>query len=313
MSKGYTEEEKGALEELKRIDEQEKREEEAEEAARWAEETEAEEASFLASLDPKAEAEKAQSPEYQRFLGEELARIEQEEEDKERQRQVESAIARQKTGRNIKEARKTLGLTQEKLAELVGTSNNYIAMIENGKRQGKYIIDKIAKVLNVSIESLGGIQPMPAQLCTKPLKATLSEVESIFKACIPIYDTIPEIAWETPITPIDYLMPSREAAAAPTVRGYIAQLSPMTSYKKRISYVGITSRVREIKYGDIIVVDTALEPKRDDIIIAGSAELVWAQYYDRDAPKKKQGILKPGDEIGLHGVVIGIYHNLKAE
>ncbi len=56
----------------------------------------------------------------------------------------------------IKQARKKLGLSQEKLARLADVSNNTIINIEAGKQQNPTIetLKKIAKVLNVPIEDL---------------------------------------------------------------------------------------------------------------------------------------------------------------
>jgi SOS-response transcriptional repressor LexA len=64
-------------------------------------------------------------------------------------------------GERIKELRKQRRLTQEELAEKVGISSNYLAMIEVGKRQGKFIIKKIAEKLEVDEEVLYGDQPIP--------------------------------------------------------------------------------------------------------------------------------------------------------
>jgi len=51
-------------------------------------------------------------------------------------------------GANMKAYRTELGLTQEKLAELVNTATNYIAQIENGKRfPTDKMLEKIASAL----------------------------------------------------------------------------------------------------------------------------------------------------------------------
>ncbi len=55
-----------------------------------------------------------------------------------------------KIGKNISDVRKSKNLSQEKLAELVGKSRNYIGMIERGESNvpTSTLID-IAKALNV--------------------------------------------------------------------------------------------------------------------------------------------------------------------
>ena len=55
-----------------------------------------------------------------------------------------------KLGKNIKDIRKSKKLSQEKLAELVGKSRNYIGMIERGETNIPTItLLEIAKALNV--------------------------------------------------------------------------------------------------------------------------------------------------------------------
>ena len=56
-------------------------------------------------------------------------------------------------GKNIKETRKIKNLSQEKLAEFIGMSRNYIGMIERGEVNPpvKTLI-KIANALNVHIK-----------------------------------------------------------------------------------------------------------------------------------------------------------------
>ena len=62
-------------------------------------------------------------------------------------------------GKKIKLARQKENLTQEALATLIGGNNNYIGIIENGRKEIKIeIFIKIAKVLHVSaVDLLGDI------------------------------------------------------------------------------------------------------------------------------------------------------------
>lgn len=56
---------------------------------------------------------------------------------------------------NLKEKRKNVGLTQYKLADLVGLTQSQISKTENGKRNLKNAETiKIAKALNISPEEL---------------------------------------------------------------------------------------------------------------------------------------------------------------
>lgn len=58
-------------------------------------------------------------------------------------------------GRNIRNARKTQGMTQEKLAECMGVSSAYIGKLERGERTANLDnLSNLANILAVSIESL---------------------------------------------------------------------------------------------------------------------------------------------------------------
>lgn len=58
-----------------------------------------------------------------------------------------------KIGNRIKELRKKLGLSQEKLANNCELDRTYVASVENGKRNISIInLEKIVKALNVSLK-----------------------------------------------------------------------------------------------------------------------------------------------------------------
>ncbi len=55
-----------------------------------------------------------------------------------------------KIGKNLKKARKNLGLKQSEVAEKAGISSNYYAMVERGeKNPSSKILEDIFKVLKV--------------------------------------------------------------------------------------------------------------------------------------------------------------------
>ena len=55
-------------------------------------------------------------------------------------------------GNRIRELRKTLGISQEKLAEIAGIDRTYLASVENGKRNISSVnLEKIIVALNVTI------------------------------------------------------------------------------------------------------------------------------------------------------------------
>lgn len=58
-------------------------------------------------------------------------------------------------GRNIRNARKAQGMTQEKLAERMGVSSAYIGKLERGERTANLDnLSELANILTVPIESL---------------------------------------------------------------------------------------------------------------------------------------------------------------
>ena len=62
-------------------------------------------------------------------------------------------MIKKKVGNRIKELRKELRLSQEKLANNCELDRTYIASVENGKRNISIVnLEKIANALNVSLE-----------------------------------------------------------------------------------------------------------------------------------------------------------------
>lgn len=66
-------------------------------------------------------------------------------------------------GENLKRIRMERQLTQEQLAELLGTSKQVISRYENGQRSPKVsIVDEYARKLGVSISELTGVNRAPS-------------------------------------------------------------------------------------------------------------------------------------------------------
>ncbi len=62
-------------------------------------------------------------------------------------------------GINIKFYRKKLGLTQEKLAEIVNAERSYITALENGnKSPSLYFLYELAEALNIQMKDLTDIK-----------------------------------------------------------------------------------------------------------------------------------------------------------
>lgn len=61
-------------------------------------------------------------------------------------------MIRELVGKRIRQLRKTMGLSQEALANECELDRTYIASVENGKRNISIInLEKISKALNVSL------------------------------------------------------------------------------------------------------------------------------------------------------------------
>ncbi|MCL2802277.1 MAG: helix-turn-helix domain-containing protein [Treponema sp.] len=68
---------------------------------------------------------------------------------------------RQLLGTNMKIYRKSLGFSQEKLAEKVDTATNYIAAIEAGRRFPSIsVLEKIALALKIDTPELFSMKPV---------------------------------------------------------------------------------------------------------------------------------------------------------
>ena len=86
-------------------------------------------------------------------------------------------------GIKIREIRKSKGLTQEQLAELIGIDNKHLSRIEKGRHMPTYnIIKKLAKVLDFDIYS---IDDMPVTDIVQPDKTFLKSVKILNSAKTP--------------------------------------------------------------------------------------------------------------------------------
>jgi len=81
---------------------------------------------------------------------------------------------------NMKHYRKKLGLSQTKLAETAGIADNYIALIETGKRfPSVCMLERIAKALEVDTLELFSIEPIKTIEKTDLKTAILTDIEQI--------------------------------------------------------------------------------------------------------------------------------------
>jgi transcriptional regulator with XRE-family HTH domain len=84
---------------------------------------------------------------------------------------------------NIKAHRKSLGLTQEALAEKVDTASTYIAMIESERRTPSFkMIERIAEVLKVDAPELFSTKDYPSESAPQLHENLMSQFDKFLRA-----------------------------------------------------------------------------------------------------------------------------------
>ena len=79
---------------------------------------------------------------------------------------------------NMRQKRRELGFSQEKLAEKAGTAPTYIAMIELEKKFPSVdMLERIARALEMDTVELFSVKPLPGDALKKLQKAVLSDIE----------------------------------------------------------------------------------------------------------------------------------------
>jgi len=90
---------------------------------------------------------------------------------------------RQILASNMKNYRKSLGISQAKLAEMAGTTNNYIGLIEIGKRFPTVkMLERIAKALQKDTLDLFSITPANLEKSKKLKSAIMLDIDAILTA-----------------------------------------------------------------------------------------------------------------------------------
>jgi len=86
---------------------------------------------------------------------------------------------------NIKARRKSLGLTQEKLAEMINTAPTYIAMIEAERRTPSFnMIERLAKALSIEAPKLFSMNNYPAESVSEIHENLLSQFDKFLRAAV---------------------------------------------------------------------------------------------------------------------------------
>lgn len=88
----------------------------------------------------------------------------------------------EKLGRRLAFFRKLRDMTQAELAEKVGLSNNFIALIESGKRAPSFeTLERLIKVLNVNISQIFNFEELNKYDTTEEIRERLNSYISEMK------------------------------------------------------------------------------------------------------------------------------------
>ena len=86
---------------------------------------------------------------------------------------------------NIKARRKSLGLTQEKLAEMINTAPTYIAMIEAGRRTPSFnMIERLAEALKIDAPELFSMKNYPAESASQIHENLMTQFDQFLRAAV---------------------------------------------------------------------------------------------------------------------------------
>ena len=87
--------------------------------------------------------------------------------------------------KNIKNRRKTLDLTQEALAERVGTVSTYIAAIESERRTPSFkMIERIAEALKIEAPELFSMKDYPLEKASQLREGLIDQFDLFLRAAV---------------------------------------------------------------------------------------------------------------------------------
>jgi transcriptional regulator with XRE-family HTH domain len=200
-------------------------------------------------------------------------------------------------GQLIKDLRLKRGLSQSKLAQLIGVQRSYISELESGRRKGISLATarKLARALGVKPGLFfGETDGMPTP---RPRSAIWAELEATEPVEIPIIGSVPDGAVREVAQEYAY-WPSTKAAKR-NIKGFVARgfyLNPV------------------INEGDIAFVDIDLSPQDGDIVIASIGDKIMAKRFRENSRRKWlescDDRIDAGDCV-IHGVVIELSKRLK--
>lgn len=199
-----------------------------------------------------------------------------------------------KIGEKVKLLRQQKGLSPEKLAMTVGIAGSYIRRIEKENRSPTLeTARKLAKGLGVSVAALVDESDLPPQPVASP-ETALSDLEVSIKAYVPVYG---EVSAGEGVEPIDYVATTRARPAPDSLKAF------------RVKGLCLDPEIHE---GDTVIVDNALSPQNDDLVIVIIDGQASIKRYRDDGRKKwlenNNGHYQPED---VHQVGVVVEFNRK--
>ena len=212
----------------------------------------------------------------------------------------------------LRKAREDIGISQESLGKLYGCTGAAISQMERGIRSiGLEALDKLAPLLNKTLDWFLEDQ---VQESTRHPQAALYDLELSIKAYIPVYA---EVSAGMKMDPIDYVACTRKEIPPDSYRAY------------RVKGLCLEP---DIKDGDTVIIDTALTPKDNDLVICiintepsiklfhrDASGKTWLEnkivslslYVKESAGKYTYKDKASNDDIIIHGVVIEYARKLR--
>ena len=200
----------------------------------------------------------------------------------------------------LKHLRETQKLTKYRLSKLSGIPVAYLSQLEGGKITNPRAdtLNALAKGLNLepSVFFEGAPCTLPGSPHRKPEDA-LADLAVTIQCFIPVYA---EVSAGEGIEPIDYVACTRIKAAPESQRAY------------RVKGLCLEDKIHD---GDTVIVDTALSPQNNDLVVVIIDDQASIKRYKEDDKGKKwlennTGRFQPQD-VYLHGVVVEVNHKLR--
>ena len=94
-------------------------------------------------------------------------------------------VLREILAKNLRESRRKLNLSQEKLAELANLSTHYVVMIENYRKfPSPEVLGRLAEALEISPHELFSVPPSPAETIERLHKEIIADIKQVIRETV---------------------------------------------------------------------------------------------------------------------------------